>query len=297
MVDASLQRTFTISNSDAGTLALVPSSLVLPEGFSLHTAFPDTVGPDDSTSFTVGLDATDAGYFSGTLSFNTNDGDEDPSAFYVSGEVTGSSAANLSPTLDAIANPPAIDEDAGMQTVGLTGITAGGSEIQNLSVTARSSNPQLVPNPSVTYTSPGTGGTLTFVPAANQTGVSLITVTVTDDGGTGYGGVDRVEQSFLVTVAPVNDSPALVQAIAPIVVSEGSVMTTVGLATYFQDVDLATSGDTLHYEVTLNAPDPEEPLYKAELLAAWIENGGLKVVYGAGRGGSVLLHQAPPLPA
>ena len=40
------------------------------------------------------------------------------------------------PTLDAIADPAAINEDAGLQTVNLTGISAGAGESQALTVTA-----------------------------------------------------------------------------------------------------------------------------------------------------------------
>src|SRR5207247_1198704 len=61
-------------------------------------------------------------------------------------------AVNDAPTLDAIANPAAINEDAAQQTVNLTGITAGGGESQALTVAASSNNTGLIPNPTVTYT-------------------------------------------------------------------------------------------------------------------------------------------------
>ncbi|MDW8308642.1 MAG: fibronectin type III domain-containing protein, partial [Verrucomicrobiales bacterium] len=61
---------------------------------------------------------------------------------------------NYPPTLDPIANRT-INEDAGPQTVTLTGISSGHSnEVQTLTVTATSSNPALIPNPTVSYTSP-----------------------------------------------------------------------------------------------------------------------------------------------
>ena len=67
---------------------------------------------------------------------------------------------NDAPTIAAIANPASIGEDSGLQTVGVTGITAGG-ESQSLTVSAVSSNPALVPNPSVSYTSPAATATAT----------------------------------------------------------------------------------------------------------------------------------------
>ena len=50
----------------------------------------------------------------------------------------------------------------------LTGITAGAGESQVLTITAASSNPGLIPNPTVTYTSPNTVATLTYTVAAQR---------------------------------------------------------------------------------------------------------------------------------
>ena len=75
-------------------------------------------------------------------------------------------AVNDAPTLDAIADPAAIDEDAAQQTVNLAGISAGGGESQTLQVTATSNNTGLIPNPTVTYTSPNATGSLAYTPVA-----------------------------------------------------------------------------------------------------------------------------------
>ena len=57
-------------------------------------------------------------------------------------------AVNQPPTLAPIADPAAIDANAGVQTVILTGISAGAGETQALSlVTATSDNTALIPNP------------------------------------------------------------------------------------------------------------------------------------------------------
>jgi len=110
---------------------------------------------------------------------------------------------NESPTLDALLPLPPIDEDAGLQTVGLSGISAGGGESQTLTVTAVSSNTTVIPNPAVIYTSPNAAGSLTFTPVANAAGVATITVTV-NDGQSGY---SRIVRTFTVTVTAVNDPP------------------------------------------------------------------------------------------
>jgi hypothetical protein len=117
---------------------------------------------------------------------------------------------NDPPTLDPISDPAAIPEDSGQQTVDLTGITAGPNETQTLTVAATSSNPAVIPDPTVTYTSPNSTGSLAYTPVPNANGTAVITVTVKDDGGTLLGGVDTFTRTFTVTVTPVPDAPTLV---------------------------------------------------------------------------------------
>ena len=85
--------------------------------------------------------------------------------------------ATMEPNDDAI-NNISIQEDALEQTIVLTGITAGNSENQPLRVTATSSDTDLVPHPTVTYTTSNATGSLTFTPAADEHGTATITVTV-----------------------------------------------------------------------------------------------------------------------
>ena len=73
---------------------------------------------------------------------------------------------NDAPTINTPSNVT-INENAGQQTVNLTGITAGGGETQTLTVTASSNNTALI-NPTITYTSPNSTGTLTFTPGGEQ---------------------------------------------------------------------------------------------------------------------------------
>ncbi len=114
---------------------------------------------------------------------------------------------NQPPTLDPVANLT-VPEDSGSRSLSLTGITAGPGESQSLTVTATSSNPALIPDPAVSYTSPNSTGTLSFTPAADANGTATVTVTVKDDGGTAGGGTDTVSRTFTVTVTPVNDAPS-----------------------------------------------------------------------------------------
>jgi hypothetical protein len=112
---------------------------------------------------------------------------------------------NNPPTLNPISNI-VMNEDGGARTVALAGIGSGATnEVQPLTVTATSGNPAFIPNPTVSYTSPGTTATLTFAPAANVFGAANITVKVND----GQYGNNLATQTFLVTVNPVNDAPTL----------------------------------------------------------------------------------------
>ncbi len=116
---------------------------------------------------------------------------------------------NQSPTLDPIGNVIIVQSAAApqqghgasqtvSQSVALTGITssAANPQQQALTITAISSKPALLPNPSVQYTSPGATGTLTLTPAANATGTAIITVVVNDGGRSG----NTVTNTFTITV-------------------------------------------------------------------------------------------------
>ncbi|MGV2334805.1 MAG UNVERIFIED_CONTAM: Ig-like domain-containing protein [Planctomycetaceae bacterium] len=119
---------------------------------------------------------------------------------------------NDAPSFDSIADL-SISEDAGEQTVNVTGISAGPFETQALVLSATSSNPGLIPDPTVNYTSPGTTGTLKFTPTANLFGTSIITVLLQDPGQDENPAttVDNLTftRTFTVTVAAVNDAPTL----------------------------------------------------------------------------------------
>src|ERR1051326_1594332 len=89
-------------------------------------------------------------------------------------------SVNQAPTLNTLNNVTML-EGALPQTVNLSGITSGATnENQTLTVTASSSNPALIPNPTVTYTSPNTTGSILFAPLGLGNGSATITVTVND---------------------------------------------------------------------------------------------------------------------
>lgn len=122
---------------------------------------------------------------------------------------------NNPPTLDAIADLSILD-DAPLQSIPLTGITAGAGETQVLTVTAKTddASKNLLETLSVSYTNSSTTGTLTIKPKANANGNAtshlVITVTVTDDGSNVSPSVNNTSKSFNLTIQPVNDLPVFV---------------------------------------------------------------------------------------
>jgi uncharacterized repeat protein (TIGR01451 family) len=139
----------------------------------------------------------------------------------------------------AVNDPPALnlpgnvvlDEDAGPQSIALTGLSSGASdEVQALVVSVTSSNVALIPQPVVRFTNGSSLAWIDFAPVTNGHGVSSLSVRV-DDGGSSNSVTVR---TFTVTVSPVNDLP-VVSAIGDVVIDENSA--TAPLAFSVQDVE------------------------------------------------------------
>lgn len=158
------------------------------------------------------------------------------------------SSVNDQPTLNAITpNPLNLLEDAGVQNVSLSGITDGGGEGQTLVVTATSNNTALIPNPTVTYTSPNTTGSISFTPVANASGTADITVTVNDGGG----GTQTVSRTFTVNVTAVNDVPSFTKGPDQTVNEDAGAQTVNPWATGIS-AGAGDTGQTVSFQVTGN---------------------------------------------
>ena len=190
---------------------------------------PNYTITSESSNGTASIDATTGAWsyapnanFSGSDSFSVAVTDDDG---YTETQVISLTvdAVNDAPTLDVLSGVSA-NEDDGERTVNLIGISAGVGETQPLSITAVSDNTDLMPDPIVTYSSPGSTGSLAFTPVPNQNGTATITVTVVD------GGFDNdlatpddngtTSRTVSVAVAPVNDIPTL-DALSNVMVNEG----------------------------------------------------------------------------
>jgi hypothetical protein len=193
---------FTIGDIDNGIAQLSVS------GTSLNTALvpnANVVISPSGASRTVTVTPAANGNGVTTITLSVTDGAATTTTQF---QLTVT-AVNDAPTLDPI-NDLIIAQDSGAQTVSLTGIAASpANEIQGLTVTAVSSNPGLIPDPTVTYSSPDSTGTLVLTPVAGASGSALLTVTITDDGGTSGGGQNSVTQTFNVTVSPQPTQPIL----------------------------------------------------------------------------------------
>ncbi|MEM7478855.1 MAG: choice-of-anchor D domain-containing protein, partial [Planctomycetota bacterium] len=82
-----VEKTVTISNSGDSDLVIDPSSVQIPNGFSLVGTFDMTIVPSASTTMTLRLDGTAEGSFQGDVVFSSNDADESPFSFQVTGVV------------------------------------------------------------------------------------------------------------------------------------------------------------------------------------------------------------------
>src|SRR5690606_2377905 len=117
---------------------------------------------------------------------------------------------NDAPSFTLSGNPPAIDEDAGAQTVAgfAAGISAGPANEsgQNLTfdLSAIGGSLTFASSPAIDAAT----GNLTYQTAPNANGTATIQVLLRDDGGTLNGGVDTsAPQTFVISVTPINDPP------------------------------------------------------------------------------------------
>ena len=111
------------------------------------------------------------------------------------------SEVNNAPAMNELVNISILENDP-EQIVYLRGITDGDEGVaQGLTITAESSNPSLIANPAVIYTSGAEAGELRFTPFAGKTGNAIITVFLTDDGGNASNnGNASVSYTFAVEV-------------------------------------------------------------------------------------------------
>src|SRR6185436_16433777 len=201
VTDEDLPRTVLFTVSDVETSA---AALILALSSSDQTLVPTNTamfgGSASNRTVQVISGTNQSGTAFLTIMVTDSDGGVASNSFWLT-----INAVNDRPTIDSI-SAVTVDEDSPPFVVPLSGITSGATnETQTLADTARSSNPSLVPDPLVTYTSAATTGAVTLSFLTNAFGTSTITLTIDDGGPTNR----TFERTFDVIVRSVNDRPSI----------------------------------------------------------------------------------------
>ncbi len=191
----------------------------------------------------------------------TNFNGTDSFTFTVNDGHVNSAAATISITVDPINDAPIFNagvdqtvlEDSGATTVDgwATGISPGptvdeAGQTVTFGVT-NDNNPLFSVQPDVDEAT----GDLTFTVAPNAFGSAIVTVTLSDDGGTSNGGDDTSDsQTFTITVTAVNDLPSFTSG-ATVTVTEDSAPYSAGWATAISAGPNET-GQTLAFVIDSN---------------------------------------------
>jgi len=138
------------------------------------------------------------------------------------GYLTMTPIVTAAPTINTIASIVVCGGSGG--TVSLSGITDGnGGSALPITVSATSSNTSIIPNPSITYTSPNAAGTLTYTISGTPTNTATISVKITNSGSTFCSGVTTKIKTFSIQVKQPS-TPTLnpVSNPAPVLVGSGN---------------------------------------------------------------------------
>ena len=181
------QLVMSIGSSNSQVIEAPP---ITYNGSSGTYTFPITPKPNQTGEVIITVTVVDPGLLQFTQTFTVS--------------VTN---INDAPTLDPITFGPISEDPSGVQSINLTGITAGPQESQVLTVTATTDNPELFETFTVTYTSPQTTGKLNIELKPDAFGSASITVRVTDDGSNTLPHKNFIERTFTLTITPVNDAP------------------------------------------------------------------------------------------
>jgi serralysin len=117
--------TFTVRNTGTAVLTL-GSAVTLPAGFTSST-IATSVAPGASTSFTVTMNTSVIGARSGMLSLVTNDADENPFNFALSGAVTAPAPATA-PEIAVLDGTTDIADNTGVVSFGTVNVGAAATK-------------------------------------------------------------------------------------------------------------------------------------------------------------------------
>jgi hypothetical protein len=126
---------------------------------------------------------------------------------------------NDAPEMDNVPVQSDINVNSLPKTINLTGINFGGGASEQtaslpngiISILAISSNPNIVPNPTIVYNSPNATGTLTYNVASNVTMPTNVTITITisDNGSNVTPNSNTAIKTFIIPVISASNVPIL----------------------------------------------------------------------------------------
>ncbi len=207
-----------IVTGSSDNTALVPNGNVNitfgGNGSDRNVIITPTLGQDGIANITISVTDGDAVPKTTTRTFRLT--------------VTG---VNDGPTITAI-SAQATNEDTATPAIPFT-INDADTPIEDLTVTASSSDKTLVPDANIVLFGADISRTVTVTPAANLSGVTTITLTVND-------GIATVSTDFQLTVNPANDAPTIA-AISDQTTTEGVATSAIS----FKVNDLETAAGSL----------------------------------------------------
>ena len=200
-----MQGLTTIQISDNQDVVDVDNSSFVTDPLFNNPAFNDVTLKNNSPA--IGYGTNDASFSPGStpvsVDYSNNSRPTDSNPDIGAYENNLNSPANTPPLMNSLSDME-IDEDSDEKVVNLSGIVDGDYHFeQSLTVTATSSDTNVIPHPTVNYSSPATTGTISFKPVLDAIGDVNLTVKVTDDGGTANTGVDTLLATFKVIINPI----------------------------------------------------------------------------------------------
>jgi len=195
LTDANTPATSLTVTGSSSNPTLVPASGIALGGFGATRTVVVTPAANLSGNSTITLTVSD-GTASSTYSF-----------------LLTVLPVNTPPTLSNLADRT-MPAGNGAEVIGFA-IDDADTALTSLTVQATSSNPTLLPNSALVLGGTGANRTLSATPVLNQSGVTTITLTVSD-------GSLSAAESFTLTVAPGNDAPT---SIVPPISGDGGTTT------------------------------------------------------------------------
>jgi uncharacterized repeat protein (TIGR01451 family) len=148
---------------------------------------------------------------------------------------------NFPPTLSTITNQTIL-EDTSTGQLGFT-VSDVESAPDALVLSARSSNPTLVPDGNISIIGIGGSRMVTVVPTLDRSGVATISLIASD-------GLETFTNSFVVTVTSVNDAPGFVKGSDQTTLEDSGAQSIAGWATAISAGPADESAQTLTFVVT-----------------------------------------------